>query len=299
MSRLLDALDRSQEEANPKDSTPLPDLLAHPDSQPLVELSSVACVQPALTPQSRLEVLTNPYDFGAEQFRVLAARLQHLAETRSLKTLLVTSASFQEGKSLVCLNLAITLARRAGKKVLLVEGDLRKPALCQMLGLPPQCGVSDWVQGNEPLTNFLCRVAGLDLWLLPAGDCCAQPLEAIQLLRARDLPAQVARYFDWIVIDSAPLLVADSSILSRMADGTLVVVRQESTQKKRLQKSLASVEKVLGFVLNNATSVDPHDYDHYHALAKSNGNGNGTGRKAPSETPSVSNGSADVTAIAS
>jgi capsular exopolysaccharide synthesis family protein len=295
MSRLLDALDRSQEEADSRNPTALADLFAHPGSPPPAELISVSSVQPSLSPSSRLEVLTNPYDFGAEQFRVLGARLQHLAETHSLKTLLVTSASFQEGKSLVCLNLAITLARRAGKKVLLVEGDLRKPALCQMLGLPRLRGVSDWVQSNEPLINFLYRVADLDLWLLPAGESCAQPLEAIQLLRQRDLPAQAARYFDWIVIDSAPLLVADSSILSRMADGTLVVVRQESTQKKRLQKSLASVEKVLGFVLNNATSIDPHDYDHYHTLAKSNGNG--TGRKTRSETPPASTNG--VTAIAS
>ncbi|MGO9649130.1 MAG: CpsD/CapB family tyrosine-protein kinase [Terriglobales bacterium] len=299
MSRLLDALDRSQEEASLGKPTPLADLFDHPGSPPPAELSSVPSVQPSLAPESRLEVLTNPYDFGAEQFRVLGARLQHLAETRSLKTLLVTSASFQEGKSLVCLNLAITLAKRAGKKVLLVEGDLRKPALCQMLGLPRLRGVSDWVQSNEPLTNFLYRLAGLDLWLLPAGESCAQPLEAIQLLRQRDLPAQASRYFDWIVIDSAPLLVADSSILSRMADGTLVVVRQESTQKKRLQKSLASVEKVLGFVLNNATSIDPHDYDHYHTLAKSNGNGNHAGRKTPSETPSTSTDSNGVNAIAS
>jgi protein-tyrosine kinase len=297
MSRLLDALDRSHEETTSEGSTPMAEMHVGPGGPPPAGLGSVPSVQPVVSPQSRIEALTNPYGFAAEQFRVLGARLQHLAETRSLKTLLVTSASFQEGKSLICLNLAVTLARRGGKKVLLVEGDLRKPAVCQMLGLPPLRGVSDWVQSNEPFTNFLCRVSGLDLWLLPAGESCAQPLEVIQSPRLREFPIQAGRYFDWIVIDSAPLLVADSDILSRLADGTLVVVRQESTEKKRLQKSLASVERVLGFVLNDAASMDPHGYDQYYTPARTNGNGDG--RKAPSETPLTSTGSNGVNAKAS
>jgi capsular exopolysaccharide synthesis family protein len=284
MSRILDALDRSKEETASESSTPMADMFAGPGIASIGGLSSVASVQPEVTPLSRLEAFSNPYDFAAEQFRVLGARLQHLAETRSLKTLLVTSASFQEGKSLVCLNLAVTLARRAGKKVLLVEGDLRKPALCQRLGLPPLRGISHWVQGDQPLTNFLYRVAELDIWFLPGGESCAQPLEAIQSPRMRDLPSQAARLFDWIVIDSAPLLVADSSILSRLADGALVVVRQGVTQKRRLQKSLASVEKVLGFVLNDAT-MDPHEYDHYYTPPGTNGNG--ARRKTMSDAPRV------------
>lgn len=227
-------------------------------------LGSVSSVQPSVAPQSRIEALTHPNDFAAEQFRMLGARLQHLAGTRLLKTLLVTSASFGEGKSVVCLNLAITLARRAGKKVLLVEADLRKPTLCQMLGLPPLRGLSDWVQSDEPLTNFLSRVTDLDLWLLPSGQSCTEPLATIESLRSRELPTQAGQQFDWIVIDSPPLLMADASILSRMADATLVVVRQESTQKKSLQKCLASLERVLGFVLNDATNLDPRGYYHYY-----------------------------------
>jgi protein-tyrosine kinase len=275
MSRILDALRQSPEESVSESFSPMADVIAVPADPPLDALGSVFSVQPSVAPQSRIEALTRPNDFAAEQFHVLGARLQHLAETRSLKTLLVTSASFQEGKSLVSMNLAITLAQRARKKVLLVEGDLRKPALCKMLGLPPLRGVSDWVRSNEPLTNFLCKVDDLDLWLLPAGEPCDQPLAALQSPRLRELPTQGARYFDWIVIDSTPLLVADASILSRLADGTLVVVRQESTQKKSLQKSLASLERVLGFVLNDASSIDPRDYNQYYTPIRTNGNGSG------------------------
>jgi capsular exopolysaccharide synthesis family protein len=297
MSRILNTLRQSPKEAPCELSSPLDEVLENHARPPLDDLGSVSSVQPLVEPQSRIEAFTHPNDFAAEQFRVLGTRLQHLAETRALKTLLVTSASFREGKSLVSLNLAVTLAQRAGKKVLLVEGDLRKPALCNMLGLPPLRGLTDWVQGDEPLTNFLCRLADLDLWLLPAGESCAHPLAAIQSQRLRELPTQAAAHFDWIVIDSSPLLVADASILSRLADGTLIVVRQENTEKKSLQKSLASLERVLGFVLNDATSINPRDYDQYYRPARTNGNG--TGRKIPSAMPSPSSGSNGVNAVAS
>src|ERR1700683_850437 len=296
MSRILNTLRQLPKEAPCDISSSIADVLDDAVSPPLDALGSVSSIQPVVEPQSRIEAFTHPNDFAAEQFRVLGTRLQHLAEMRALKTLLVTSASFREGKSLVSLNLAVTLAQRAGKKVLLVKGDLRKPALCNMLGLPPLRGLSDWAQSEEPLTNFLCRVTDLDLWLLPAGESCAHPLAAIQSQRLRELPTHAAKHFDWIVIDSSPLLVADASILSRLADGTLVVVRQENTQKKSLQKSLASLERVLGFVLNDATSIDPRAYDQYYRPARTNGNG--TGRKTPSTPPSTA-GSNDVNAVAS
>jgi protein-tyrosine kinase len=183
----------------------------------------------------------------------------------------VTSATFREGKSLVSLNLAISLAQRSGKKVLLVEGDLRKPALCNMLGLPRLRGFSDWLHSELPLTDFLCRLVGLDLWLLPAGETRERPLADAQSVRLNELPKQADKHFDWIVVDSSPLLVADASVLSRMADGTLVVVRQGSTEKKALQRSLPSLEKVLGFVFNDASSINPRDYKHYYSPAKPNG----------------------------
>jgi protein-tyrosine kinase len=311
MSRILNVLRQSPQEASFQNSPPVDAALAdadrvyadtrempvettsafvNPISSPVNGLSSVVSVQPSLTAKSRAEALTHPDDFAAEQFRVLSARLQNLAEMGSLKTLLVTSASFREGKSLVCLNLAITLAQRPGKKVLLVEGDLRKPALCSMLGVPPRRGLTDWVQSEEPLNNFLCRLADLNLWFLPAGESCSQHLEAIQSSRLRELPNEAAKHFDWIVVDSSPLLVADAGILSRLADGTLVVVRQESTNKKTVQKSLASLERVLGFVLNHASSVNPRDYDQYYTPGKTNGNG--AGRKIVNSPvmPSGSNG---------
>jgi len=297
MSRILNTLRQSSKDTTCPVPSPMDEVFDDPGSPPVESLGSVSSVQPLIVPQSRIEAFTHPNDFAAEQFRMLGTRLQHLAETRALKTLLVTSASFREGKSLVSLNLAVTLAQRAGKKVLLVEGDLRKPALCQMLGLPPLRGLSDWAPSGEPIANFLCRLTDLDLWFLPAGESRAHPLAAIQSQRLRELPTQAAAHFDWIVIDSSPMLVADASILSRLADGTLIVVRQENTEKKSLQKSLASLERVLGFVLNDATSINPRGYDQYYRPARANGNG--AGRKTPSAMPAPSSGANGVNAVAS
>jgi capsular exopolysaccharide synthesis family protein len=285
MSRVFNALQRSQRETVPGS---IPAISAVELLGRSVALSpgvaSVPSFRPVIPPESRIEAFTNPDSFAAEQFRVLGARLRHLSETGPLKAVLLTSASVQEGKSLVCLNLAVTLAKRAHTRVLVVEGDVRKPALSNMLGLPRLRGLSDWIACKEPLTNFICRIADLDLWLLPAGASCGQPLELVQSPLMRELLSQTREEFDWVLIDSAPLLVSDASILSRLADGTLVVVRQERTQKRAVQKCLGAVDKVLGFVLNDCGSTSPRGYDQYYAQDMTHGNG-ASRPKAPSDAP--------------
>jgi Mrp family chromosome partitioning ATPase len=126
----------------------------------------------------------------------------------------------------------------------------------------------------------------LELWFLPAGDSCDHPLELVQSPRMRHLLEEVREQFDWVLIDSAPLLVADASILSRLADGTLVVVRNDATQKQVLQDSLTGLEKLLGFVLNDCAGIKPHGYEQYYAYAPGNGNGHsvaGPAQQSPAQ----------------
>ena len=294
MSRVFDALQRAQQETLPGSApaTSAVELLGRSEAlSPGV--ASVPSFRPVIPPESRIEAFTNPDSFAAEQFRVLGARLRHVAETRPLKAVLLTSASFQEGKSLVCLNLAVTLAKRAHMRVLVVEGDVRKPALSNMLGLPRLRGLSDWIACKEPLTNFICRITDLDLWLLPAGNSCSQPLELVQSPRMRELVSQTREEFDWVLMDSAPLLVSDASILSRLADGTLVVVRQERTHKRVLQRSLGAVEKLLGFVLNDCATRDPRGYEQHYPQGATNGNG-ASRPKAPSDVSQPAHDSCEM-----
>src|SRR5260370_28978407 len=121
--------------------------------------------------EAHLVALTDPLSLGAEKFRVLATRIENLRKDGGLKSLQVTSGSTNEGKSLVSGNLALTLARRSNSKVLLIEGDLHKPAVASMLGLDQLQGLSQWWSGPDgEVTRFMYQLNDLPLWLLAAGE---------------------------------------------------------------------------------------------------------------------------------
>src|SRR5260370_37887711 len=123
-----------------------------------------------VSPEVHLVALTDPLSLGAEKFRVLATRIENLRKDGELKSLQVTSGATNEGKSLVSGNLAFTLARRSNSKVLLIEGDLHKPALASMLGLDQLQGLSQWwSEPDSEITGFMYQLNDMPLWLVGAG----------------------------------------------------------------------------------------------------------------------------------
>ncbi|MGE5206151.1 MAG: tyrosine-protein kinase family protein [Chlamydiota bacterium] len=189
-----------------------------------------------------------------EQFRLLRTRLEDLRRTRSLKSILITSSLTGEGKSFVTLNLAAAVSQRGRNKVLLLEADLCHPSCCAALGLSPVPGLTECCGSAEPTTSFVYRVSGLDLFLLPAGQQPRAEMELLSSRRASQILAETSRVFDWVLIDSAPLLpVADSVALSRWCDGILLVVRRRRALKSALREALSRIEpaKLLGIVLND------------------------------------------------
>jgi len=238
-----------------------------------------------VSPEAHLVALTDPLSLGAEKFRVLATRIENLRKDGELKSLQVTSGATNEGKSLVSGNLAFTLARRSNSKVLLIEGDLHKPALASMLGLDQLQGLGQW--WSEPdgeITRFMYQLNDLPLWLLAAGKAFDQPSDVLQSARFGKAFAQLARSFDWIVVDSTPLLpMADVNLWSRWVDGTLLVVREGVAPISALRKGLAGLDnaKLLGVVLNEASEFDRAVYyDGKYASRK-----NGTNGQATEKTP--------------
>ena len=278
---------------------------------------------------SRLVALTDREGLAAEKFRFLAVRLRQMQQTRTLKRLLVTSSLPEEGKSMVAANLAATLARRQRQKVLLVEGDLRRPVLARLLGLGGTVpGLAEWLdegEGSEAIEGLgmvndgredrqdedqqdeaqrdedhrneaqreqeenrqnrsredqgeagnpgrplgeIYRLQGAGFWFLPAGRTPENLLELLQSDRLQELMNQLAARFDWIIVDSPPLLpVADASVWSRLADGMLLVVREGKTEKRQLRRALASIDasQVLGVVINSCSTADEkHYYARYH-----------------------------------
>lgn len=220
---------------------------------------------------SRLVYFTEPDGMAAEKFRFLSVRLRQMQQSRPLKKILITSSIPQEGKSTVAANLACTLARREQQRTLLLDGDLRRPTIANVFGLGKVAGISEWLQGEGGPTTCIHQIKGTRLCVLPAGAPPKHSLELIQSGRLSSIMKNLSTWFDWIVIDSPPVLpLADTSIWLRIADGVLLVTRQGVTQRTLLKRGLEGLDssKLLGTVLNGATKTVPSDY-YYQAVSKS------------------------------
>ncbi len=231
-------------------------------SGPLDELDHCPVLRVSIREDSRLVSLGKEGSLGAEKFRFLAVRLRQLRQSRPLKKVLITSSIPEEGKSTVAANLACTLGRRKPQKTLLLEGDLRRPNIAAQFGLSNLPGLCEWLSGETPTINIY-RLEGLGVWLLPAGTTPQNPLELMQSGRLAALMEQLEGWFDWIVIDSPPVLpLADTSLWSRLADGILLVTRKGTTQKQQLQRGLETIEKskLLGALMNSSSNASHSDY---------------------------------------
>jgi len=227
-----------------------------------IDLQQCPNLSVAVPADSRLVSVEKEDSLGAEKFRFLAVRLRHIRQTRPLKKILITSTIPQEGKSTVAANLACTLARRKPQKTLLLEGDLRRPTVAARFGLGRVAGLSEWFHGEGTAMNIY-RLESLNLWVLPAGNAAENPLELMQSGKLGSLMERLTEWFDWIVIDSPPVLpLADTSVWARLADGILLVTRPGVTEKHQLERGLATLEKskLLGALMNSSTDAAHSDY---------------------------------------
>jgi capsular exopolysaccharide synthesis family protein len=216
--------------------------------------------------QSRLVCLTDQDDAATEAFRLLAVRLRDLRRTRPIGKLLITSTIPQEGKSLVVANLGCMLTQGASHRVLLIDADLRKPTLAEKFGLGRMPGLRDYLENRQTLESSIYRLEEAGVWLLPAGQGAANALELLESASMASMMEQLTEWFDWILMDSPPLLpLADTSVLSRLADGLLLITRQGISKKRPLEKGLEIVDrrKLLGVVLNCAQGTAYGGYYYY------------------------------------
>jgi capsular exopolysaccharide synthesis family protein len=224
----------------------------------------------SLNPQSRLVSVTDSGSPAAEAFRLLGVRLRHLRRDRPLKKVLITSTIPQEGKSMVAANLACTLALKTQQRIVVLEGDLRRPSLSQMFGLGRNPGISEWLEGNRSLKTSIYYLEGPNIWILPAGSAPSNALELLQSGKLSSLMDQLTVLFDWIIIDSPPVLpLADTSVWMRLADGILLATRQGTTEKRKLQRGLEAIEskKLIGALVNSSRHAAASDYYYYGPAA--------------------------------
>jgi capsular exopolysaccharide synthesis family protein len=245
----------------------LPVATEPPSNRPSVDqFSQFQSLRVLVPPQSRVVCVTDKESLAAEKFRFLSVRLRQLQQSRPLKKVLVTSSIPQEGKSMVAANLACTLARKTQQKTLLLDGDLRRPTVARLFGLGKIPGISEWLQGERGPMTSIYHLEESGLWVLPAGNAPRNPLELMQSGRLSSLMDQLTAWFDWVVIDSPPVLpLADTSVWMRLADGVLLVTRQGTTERGQLKRGLEAIEpsKLLGSILNCSAKLAQSDY-YYH-----------------------------------
>ena len=224
----------------------------------------------SLALESSEKLVANPDlpSVAVEQYRRLAAILHHAQEDRGIRRVLVASALAEEGKTLTATNLALTLSESYGRRVLLVDADLRRPGVTHIFGLPHGEGLSDALYSVDQRKLSLLSVSER-LSILPAGPPTADPMAGLTSSRMASILEEASQAFDWVIIDSPPIgVLTDAKLLAAMADAALLVIRAGSTPVAAIRRATESIgpERLLGVVLNRVHEnvAVPGDYYHYY-----------------------------------
>ncbi len=202
---------------------------------------------------------------AVEQFRSLRSRIFELRDISPLKSILVSSGLPQEGKSFISTNLALSLARHKSSKVLLIDGDMRRYTLHQILGCESHPGLADYLAGKVSAVEVMQRPEPLpsanpgttqilpNLTFIAGGNGGDKAADLSGSPRFGELIRLASPYFDWIIVDSSPVLpVSDAVNLARWCDGVLLVARGGVTKFPVAQRAQSELKasNILGFVLN-------------------------------------------------
>ena len=215
-----------------------------------------------------LVVQVSPQSPRAEAFRQLRTNLRFVELTDEGRTFVVTSSVPSEGKSSTSVNLAITLAE-AGTRVLLIDGDLRRPKVAEYMGIEGAVGLTDHLIGQAKLDDVIQPWGAGNLHVLPAGQIPPNPSELLGSKAMVQLLEGLDDKYDTIIIDAPPLLpVTDASILSKLVSGgALMVVGSGRIRRHQLEAAIASLETVggrlVGVVLNLVPTRGPHAGGYY------------------------------------
>jgi capsular exopolysaccharide synthesis family protein len=218
----------------------------------------------------------NPKSRASEAFRTLRTNLQFSSLDNSVKSIVVTSSGPSEGKSTIMINLAITIAQ-SGKKVVVVDCDLRKPTVHKKLGLPNSEGLTNLLIQDKKFEELILPTNVPNLFVLTSGPTPPNPAELLGTKKMKVVLSELNKVFDMVLIDAPPVIaVTDAQILSTAVDGTIIVASYGTTEKFGLTKAKELLDKVgakvLGVVLNKVPEKSEHYYygRYYESYYKSN-----------------------------
>ena len=241
-----------------------------------VEAPVLAVVPVDPPPDNRPLSISSPEHSSVEAYRGLRTNLQFLGLDRPLRVIQLTSSFAAEGKTTTSTNLAVVLAQ-AGHRVALVDADLRRPTVHDVMGVPQSPGLTDLLLGAES-DKVVQRVrvnAETSLSVYPSGEPPSNPSEMLSGQRTRQLLAEMGEHYDYVIVDSAPVLpVTDSVALTTAADGVLVVAQAGRITAKDAAETMERLRRVsapiLGLVLNQAKKSrrDAYAYGGYGAYPR-------------------------------
>jgi receptor protein-tyrosine kinase len=273
MSRVHDALRRVDTAALGRSGPPAAAFrpaaghVAAPDLQGLLDRIQTIPFTPS--PDASLLDATRPSEAPAEEFRSLRTRLNHLQSLQPIHTLVVTSASPAEGKSFTAANLALAQSHLEGNLTLLADFDFRRPVMHNLFQIPRSPGITDYLQGKATLEEIIKRVEGSNLFIIPAGEAVLNPLELLNLAEVKTMLDQLPALFNWIILDTPPLLfAADANLLSTLCHGLVMVVRIGNTTIDAVTRAIGSLcqNNILGIVVNGANKTELYSkYSYYHS----------------------------------
>jgi succinoglycan biosynthesis transport protein ExoP len=237
---------------------------------PVGEAVRAAEVAAGPRPSPELIVFHEPWSVVTEAFRSLRTSVLFSTPEAPPKVLLVTSAGMGEGKTIISTNLAATLAE-SGSRVLLIDGDMRHPSCHPNLGVDNERGLSSFLTGQLALEEVMHALEQPRLWFVAAGPTPPNPAELLGSARMRDAIASLREQFDFIIVDSPPVIpVTDGVVLSREVDGVVLVVKGHDTPREMVRRARDSLQlanaHILGVVINNVDFGwgDFFHYDQYY-----------------------------------
>ncbi len=211
-------------------------------------------------------VTSNPRSPMAETFRTLRTNLEFASVDKPLKTILITSPGSGEGKTTVATNLAAVMAQ-ANKRVILLEGDLRRPRVHRALGMSNQIGLSDVFRGQMDIRDVARYSKVKDLAAITSGSLPPNPAELLGSARMVQILARLVESASVVIIDSPPFVVSDATVLSAKVDGVLLVIQPGKTHAEAARAMLAQLERagahVVGVVMNRVPRKNANYYGYY------------------------------------
>lgn len=214
--------------------------------------------------------IKNPKSQAAEAFRTLRTNIQFSSLDEDVRTIVVTSTQPNEGKSTVVSNLAVTMAQ-SGKKVLLIDCDLRKPTIHKKLGVSNQEGLTSILSKEKTMEEVIKAANINNFYVLTSGPIPPNPAELLGSKKMKSFIEELHSYFDTILFDAPPVLaVTDAQILSTFCNGVVFVAGYGQAEKDAMVRGKESIEKVggkiLGVVINkvpqNSRSYYYYNYDY-------------------------------------